>query len=209
MNIENTVRVVKLGGSLLELPDLIDRFDRLLDAWGDERLVLVVGGGTVADWVRQFDAANDIGPTQAHWLAVRAMQLNSHLIASKLPRCRMVVDHEACQTAWREHSIPLVEPLGWLEAEHTRGIAIPHRWSFTSDSVAAHIAQRLGAVRLTLLKSTVPNTCSDPLQAATDGIVDKDFPTASEGIAAIDLINLRSDPPHQCRLRTNAHGQHR
>jgi hypothetical protein len=76
--------------------------------------------------------------------------------------------------------------------EESEGVAIPHRWTFTSDSIAAHIAARMGAGRLTLLKSTLPQSECGPACAAGLGLVDADFPEASAGLPSVELVNLRS-----------------
>lgn len=73
-----------------------------------------------------------------------------------------------------------------------RGVTIPHRWSFTSDSIAAHIATRLDAAKLTLLKSTLPASPCDLAEAGRLGIVDADFAAAAAGVPRVELVNLRS-----------------
>ena len=46
---DNSPHVIKVGGSLLDLPDLPARLDRWLTARGGAKPMLVVGGGVVAD----------------------------------------------------------------------------------------------------------------------------------------------------------------
>ncbi len=55
-----------------------------------------------------------------------------------------------------------------LEREDAIGVRVPHRWTFTSDSVAAHIATRVGAEKLTVLKSTLP--LSRPMSTSLETI---------------------------------------
>ena len=57
------------------------------------------------------------------------------------------------------------------------------------------------ATCLTLLKSTLPKGECGPACAAGLGIVDEDFPEASKGVPAIELVNLRSQPVGRCVLR--------
>ncbi|MCE9591463.1 MAG: hypothetical protein K8S99_13160 [Planctomycetes bacterium] len=195
------VHVVKLGGSLLDLPDLLGRFE----AWRWEEMgprgVLVVGGGDAADVVRGFDKAFRLDQERAHWLAIRAMQLNTHCVAAVLPRSRLASSAMGCEIAWRAGDLAVIEPLAWMEREHTEGVTIPHCWSFTSDSIAAHLAVRLGSERLTLLKSTLPKGDCGPACAAGLGIVDEEFPAACEGVPSVVLVNLRSSPAGRCILR--------
>lgn len=192
---ERPIHVVKLGGSLLDLPDLPQRLHTYFMALNEHRLVLLIGGGSAADVVRQFDALHNLGDEAGHWLAVRAMQLNAHLTANVLRGSQLVSDGEECDAAWQAERLPVVDPLAWLERDEAQGHAVPHRWSFTSDSIAAHLAARLAASHLTLLKSASPRLSCDVREAARLELVDADLPAASCGIAHIELVNLRAVPP--------------
>jgi aspartokinase-like uncharacterized kinase len=196
------IHLVKLGGSLLDWPGLRDRFETLRTTELSRRTAVLVGGGDAADHVRRFDRTHGLGPELGHWMAVRAMQLNAHLTYSILPRCALVTEAAACKSAWSEQRIAIIDPIAWLEMEESRGVKTPHRWSFTSDSIAAHLAKQLQAPRLTLLKSTLPPEAGCNIeQAAAVGIVDADFPAASQGIPCIELINLRATPPRRYVIR--------
>jgi aspartokinase-like uncharacterized kinase len=201
MNTTDPIHVVKLGGSLLDLPDLAERFDAWRAAELGPRGLLVVGGGAAADLVRGFDKAFGLGERASHWLAIRAMQLNAHCVAAVLKGVAVVADRAACVAAWRGDRLAILDPLEWLSREAAEGVHIPHRWTFTSDSVAAHVATRLGAARLTLLKSTLPNGECGLAGAARPGIVDEDFPDAARNLPRIELVNLRVTPPTCCSLR--------
>lgn len=200
MNRDN-IQIVKLGGSLLDLPNLATRLETCRQTHMTNRAVLIVGGGPVADTVRQFDQHHHLGPERSHWLAIHAMRFNTYLVASIMPRCRITGDAEACAAAWDNGDLPIVDPLAWLEDEHRNGVTIPHRWSFTSDSIAAHIATRLGAQRLTLLKSTVPDGHSDVAAMVIQNMIDSDFEAASATIPHIELVNAQAEPMAKCVLR--------
>ena len=195
--------VIKIGGSLLDLPDFAPRVLQWVRSDGGTRPLLVVGGGQAADIVRRFDALHQLGEFAAHWLAVRAMQLNTLMVARVLPGACLVQGPEPCLAPWREGRIPLVDPLAWLEREEReRGNCIPHRWTFTSDSIAAHIAVALGAQCLTLLKSTLPPESACTLgEAVAAGIVDQDFLVAARDVPEVEIVNLRAQPMTGCALR--------
>ena len=188
----NDLCVLKLGGSLLDLPDLVERFQFVREAIAPGPALLVVGGAESAELVRQFDQQFQLGEECGHWLAVRAMQFNAHVVSAVLPLSTIVCDVVEAQEAWSRSRLAVVEPLAWLQKEERDGRGVPHRWSFTSDSIAAHIATRLAAARLILLKSTLPprGQCGPDCVAGL-GIVDADFPAASKDVPAIELINLR------------------
>ena len=95
----------------------------------------------------------------------------------------------------------VVEPWDWLSHEAADGVHVPHRCTFTSDSIAAHVATVLGAEKFTLLKSMMPQSECGLECAAGLGIVDEDFPEAAKTVPAIELVNLRSTPVGRCVLR--------
>lgn len=197
--------VVKIGGSLLDLPDLPDRLGRLHDILAGAALYLV-GGSETADLVRRWDRQHHLDPTEAHWLAIRAMSLNTHFLASLFRPAFPLCDTQCQQRLMQEiprvsPSSALVEPLLWLEEEHRQGRPIPCRWTFTSDSIAAHLARRMDADRLILLKSADWPQHFSIASAAGAGWVDEDFVQASDGLAHLDWINLRAWPMKRWAIR--------
>jgi hypothetical protein len=151
--------------------------------------------------VRAWDSAWKLDESAGHWLAIRAMQLNAHLIAAAMQSSEVVAKPQAIDVAHARGKLPLIDPLAWLEREAAEGVHVPHRWTFTSDSIAAHVAVRLKARKLTLLKSALPPGACGPAGAAGLGIVDDDFPAACAAIPSVELVNLRSEPPARCVLR--------
>jgi aspartokinase-like uncharacterized kinase len=185
------IHVAKLGGSLLDLDDLPAQFARWCESDFHGHRVLVIGGGRPADAVRDVDQRFGLDEEAAHWLAIEAMQLNAHMFAIVLPNVSLAVMPGACRRIWDAGQVALVDPLSWLAHEHAAGVTIPHRWSFTSDSVAAHIAMQLQAAKLTLLKSTLRADITTRQQASDAGLVDGDFPSASAHVQVVELLNLR------------------
>ncbi|HEV3003061.1 MAG TPA: hypothetical protein VGX78_01305, partial [Pirellulales bacterium] len=78
------VRVIKLGGSLLDLPDVAGRLRNWLARQATVSNIALVGGGRLADVVRDYDRLHSMSDYDSHWLAIRAMELNSRLLASLL-----------------------------------------------------------------------------------------------------------------------------
>ena len=73
------------------------------------------------------------------------------------------------------------------------------RWQVTSDSIAAHVALRLGAAELVLLKSILPVGRFQHRTTGRLGFVDAHFPTAV-GALPVRIVNLRDADFAECRL---------
>jgi aspartokinase-like uncharacterized kinase len=176
--------VVKLGGSLLAdacLPLLL----RSLGELGRSRRLLVVpGGGPFADAVRRACALRDPGTSAAHWMAILAMDQHAHLLASWLPGARLVAQAQEALAAVGAGEVAVLAPYAWLRASDS----LPHGWHVTSDSIAAWVAQQVGARRLVLLKAVegvggeagaiLPEVSLD--SPALAGIIDEHFAHAVE-----------------------------
>jgi len=100
--------VAKVGGSLLDWPQLADRLQRWLAALGTPRVVLVVGGGPAADLVRRRDQWDDLGDDKSHWLAVRAMTFNGYLLEGLLENAKVVASLRQCESLWQDGVVPIL-----------------------------------------------------------------------------------------------------
>jgi aspartokinase-like uncharacterized kinase len=217
--------VVKVGGSLYDLPDLRSRLGHWLDSLGRREVLLVPGGGSAADVVRHLDQVHDLGEEAAHWLALQALGLNAYFLATVLaPSTKPVVvsDLSACPSLWQGGRLPILDAHSFARADEGRASCLPHRWSVTSDSVAARVAVVAGADHLVLLKSiTLPDEM-DWTEAGRRGFVDAYFAealrTAESGVRnaecgaddsalrtphsalrsiAVRAVNLRTWSPHR------------
>jgi aspartokinase-like uncharacterized kinase len=141
--------VVKVGGGLLGAPGALVRVCEAVAAIGRrEPLVVVPGGGPLADAVRALDRDVGLSPEAAHWMAILAMDQYAHLLAERIPRGRLVEEPGAIAAMLSAGEIAILAPSRWLRAADT----LPHSWDATSDSVAAFVAGALDAVRLDLVK---------------------------------------------------------
>lgn len=191
--------VGKLGGSLLEPPDFPDlpaHLEALLEARGGERPVLVNGGGLAVDQLRRWYRLFDLEETFCHWAAVRLLDHNASVLEAVLPRARRVESLEELEEVWAEERWPLLGCESFLrEIDARRPDPLPRRWEVTSDSIAARVADHLGAPELALLKSADPPVTRSLEEAARQGFVDSHFPRAAGRLARVVSINLREAPP--------------
>jgi aspartokinase-like uncharacterized kinase len=184
--------VVKVGGSLLDLPDLGFRLQGWLEELATPKVLLVPGGGPIADAVRLLQRFHQFDEEAAHWLAVRAMSLCSRVLATVLGQEVTVVQSlEACQQTWRQGTVPIIDVYDLLARDEDGPDHLPHSWSVTSDSVAARIALLSKARTLILLKSvTIPHPIEWSV-AARQGFVDDYFPKLADKGLSVRAVNLR------------------
>lgn len=195
------IRVVKLGGSLLDLPDLAARLRRWLGAQPARSSAIVVGGGRLVDAVRQYDRLHALGDETAHWLAVQAMQVQARMVAALLPEASWAASVE--QLANGPSPLSIVDPWKLLRDDDRRlsPQPLPAGWQVTSDSIAARLAQLCGAAELVLLKSALPADAT-LMAAANCGYVDAFFPRAVT-VLYVRCVNLRDERFSEVRLRAS------
>jgi aspartokinase-like uncharacterized kinase len=166
--------VVKVGGSLFDLPDLGPRLRRWLEGTSGG-VLLVPGGGDAADVVRAFDRRHVLGEERSHWLALCALSLNARFLAALLPGAEVIADIAAWARVAGSASVAVLDAHAFVLADDGRPGALPHRWEVTSDCVAARAAVVAGCRRLTLLKSTDLPADTDWTAAGRLGLVDTHF----------------------------------
>ena len=183
--------VVKVGGSLLDWPELPARLSAYLEGRRGDRIVLVAGGGRFADALRDLDRGHAIGEARSHALALRVLDVTAHLLAALLPGSCVIDDLAGLDPAWSGGRLPILAPRRFLDDDDRSPDPLPHAWTTTTDSIAARLAVRLDVRELALLKSApLPSGC-DRDQAAHLGLVDPEFPRASEGVGLVTFRNLR------------------
>ncbi|MDA1014494.1 MAG: uridylate kinase [Planctomycetota bacterium] len=188
--------VIKIGGSLFDLPDLSDRLRRLTEKYHTSRQLLIAGGGAATDIVRTWDRCHQLGEETSHWLALRSMQLTGGLL-----RTILLPDADDCRTTAGVdalRSLPGLSVLDMhdilLDAESRDEDSVPHSWQVTSDSIAAWVGQRWTANELILVKS-VARPCVSLAAAVETGLVDAFFPRLARTLPRISWCNLRDDSP--------------
>jgi 5-(aminomethyl)-3-furanmethanol phosphate kinase len=198
--------VYKLGGSLLSHPDLFPRLRVVLEQPvlfasprpGTEsiRPLIVVGGGPVADAVRDWHQVHQLGDELAHDLALQSMSFNARLVTRLLPGARMVATRAEGDAAWSDGKVAVLASAEFVDAEEraTREL-LPRSWHVTSDSIAAYVARHWPAAALVMLKSVELGEECDMQSAAKQGLVDAYFPSLARRACAIGWVNLRLDEP--------------
>jgi len=168
--------VVKVGGGLAREAgdDALRALCGAIAAAGEQHPLLVVpGGGELADAVRAQDRRLDLRPRTAHWMAILAMDAFGWALADLIPGAALRTDLPSDARP----GVAVLLPYALLRER----AALPESWAVTSDAIAAWVAGAAGAGRLVLVKPV-------------DGLY-REWPPAGEPIGALtvdELAALRS-----------------
>ncbi|HEX2448147.1 MAG TPA: hypothetical protein VHK26_08170 [Methyloceanibacter sp.] len=164
--------VVKLGGSVVRSPELAAWLDAIASA--PVPIIVVPGGGALADEVRACQSQLGFGDRSAHRMALLAMDQLAWAVAGLRPGFAVGATEDELRAVLAKNDVAVWAPYA-LIAERTD---IEASWRLTSDSLALWLAGRIGAERCYLIKSIV-RPKADRLSAkqlAGDGVVDDAFP---------------------------------
>jgi len=170
--------IVKLGGSVVRAPELASWLDAIVAA--RRPIVVVPGGGALADEVRACQAELGFGDPAAHRMALLAMDQLAWAVAGMQGGFAVGATEAELGAALGRGLIGVWAPYQ-LIAERTD---IEESWRITSDSLALWLARRLGAMRCYLIKSIArqPRKRATPSRASCAALA------CFRGWRAIDLI---------------------
>ena len=198
--------VAKVGGSLLELPDLDDRLSNWLDQQPAVHYVLIVGGGQLVEQVRQWDSHWPLDTEVAHWLCVDLMSVNSRLLHSRLPDVPWIDDDRALIARLGEEGVTLLDAANWLRESEPRlqGTRLPANWEVTSDAIAGRLAVALQAEQLVLLKSALPEqlTGKGLGELADEGMIDAMLSRLAAELPPVRMVDMRANPHSEAIIQT-------
>jgi aspartokinase-like uncharacterized kinase len=135
--------VVKVGGGLARQARALRALCDAIGALGARhRLLVVAGGGALADAVREYDRRLDLPAEAAHWMAILAMDQLGWALSELIPGAVRRTDLEVAD------GVSVLLPYALLRARDP----LPRSWDVTSDSIAAWVASAASAQRLVLVK---------------------------------------------------------
>ena len=144
-----TLSVIKIGGGIAGIPGALERVCAAVCAAACEHRILVVpGGGTFAEAVRQFDQSFGLSPHAAHWMAILAMDQYAHVLAHRMPGALLIEEPGSVLESSKPGRVTVLAPSRWMRSADV----LPHSWEVSSDSIAAFVAGALDAARLILIK---------------------------------------------------------
>ncbi|MEC9189674.1 MAG: hypothetical protein VX520_10700 [Planctomycetota bacterium] len=197
-----SLKIVKLGGSLLDFPNLTLNFHHWLTQETAGRHIVIVGGGQMVEEIRQRQVALSWSDEDCHERALMTMRDNSQIAAKRLDL--PWTDDQASLHRWiNDQAIPLKpKEKGTIpskvatlifdsSAMASVDLSLPKCWDLTSDSLAAWFAHRIGARELILLKSRGAPKGWRPLSQGFEDWVDPLFPKFALGLK-VTSVNLRA-----------------
>jgi aspartokinase-like uncharacterized kinase len=163
--------VVKVGGGLRP-DDALKRLCTALGALGERhRLLVVPGGASFADAVRDADRRFGLSAPAAHRMAILGMEQFGWLLSELIPGAERCADLARVGVGRTSVLLPAALPLD----------ALPVSWQVTSDSIAAWVASQVGAGRLVLVKGV-------------DGLYAQ-WPSRGEPLARLSIAELAALRP--------------
>ncbi len=199
------IRVVKIGGSLLDLPDLPERVLTWLSKQTAAYHVLVVGGGAWVDLVRQANATRPMDDVAAHWLCIELMNFTARLFHSWCPEIPLVENCDLSVLRSADCDATIFAPAAWLRQNEPAlpGTRLTPDWETTSDAIAGRLAVALDAEEFVLMKSTHPeqHTLHDLKALAAGGYADPMLARLSSELPPTRWTNLRSSPAGEFTIR--------
>ncbi|MEN6592023.1 MAG: delta 1-pyrroline-5-carboxylate synthetase [Methanobacterium sp.] len=128
--------IVKVGGSLFPQEAV-----NLSKALVGKSVMVICGGGELANLLRQYDEKMDFSDTAAHKSAILCMDILGMLLADKIPGAEGVHSIDQAEKAIREGKLPILISSQFLFGEDP----LEHSWRVTSDSLSLYIAHQLKA----------------------------------------------------------------
>jgi aspartokinase-like uncharacterized kinase len=190
MTSHSSVVVVKLGGSLFDLPGLGCHLSHYLDQLAAP-VLLVPGGGLLVETLRDLDRKHSFGDEASHWLSLRAMSINAHMTSKLIDGSVVVQNVSGCSDRWSVGSVAILDAFEFARRDEGNPGCLPHSWAVTSDSVAARVAVVSGATELILLKSVDWRSDGDWQAAQQQGVVDGYFKNAVTPRVPVRVVNFR------------------
>ena len=141
--------IFKIGGKFLEresaLKNVISQLNELYHRQTFNKIVILSGGGRLANFIRLSDKTLEIGPDLSHWMAILAMDINGELI-SQFSNLNATSDINEIKQVERIFSVFL--PFSYLK----RKDELPHNWEVTSDSIALYLSREMEFYECYLIK---------------------------------------------------------
>ena len=142
--------IFKVGGSILEnnlnLNSTISQLNQLFKKHVLNKIILIPGGGSYANFIRYLDKNLNLGNDLCHWMAIYAMNYNGILLCKKYSELKCIDNF--INLPQIENAFTVFLPYETLKREDE----LPHNWDVTSDSIALYFTYKLSLQKCFLIK---------------------------------------------------------
>jgi len=142
--------IFKIGGKILEnfedLDSTISQLTQLYDKGRIKRIILIPGGGALANFIRNAYSELSFTEELAHWMSIISMNYNGIELGKKFPKFDVVEDINSLKK--KDQSLCIFLPYRFLKEFDT----LPHSWDVTSDSITLFLAKELEIPHCFLIK---------------------------------------------------------
>jgi len=143
--------ICKLGGKILEdlenIQSTISQISQLIESNIVTRIILIPGGGTYANFVRELYDTLDLDEDLAHWMGIISMDHNGRDLKKKFPELTLIDDFNKLVEFTKGISVFL--PFKFLRKTDE----LPHNWDVTSDSITLYLAKMMKLEKCYLIKN--------------------------------------------------------
>lgn len=140
----------KIGGKILEDFDNIDstisQLKQILKKKLIQKIILIPGGGSFANFIRNVYSELKFTEELAHWMGIISMNYNGLELSKKFPELEIIEDFNSLKKL--NKSFCLFLPFQFLKENDK----LPHSWDATSDSITLFLAKELGLNECFLIK---------------------------------------------------------
>ncbi len=193
------IRVIKLGGSLLTLPSLNEKFQHWCDENPHPLSLVIVGGGGVVNAIREIDRVGQLPEAFCHWTCIDLLQHTARVAHQILDNVELWETLDQLRERLAQPLVSSPSPvtsivqLGLCIRRGEPNMGLPESWEVTSDALAAAFARINAAEELVLMKSCdAPGDDSQLERLAAAGFVDPYFGGLAKTIERVSFVNLRS-----------------
>ena len=151
INMQYKDAIFKIGGKILEnsanLKSTLSQLIQLFEEKILQKIIIIPGGGSFANFVRRLDEDLQIGDDLAHWYAIYSMNYNGIILNEKYPNIEIIENLKIIQESKQIFCVFL--PYNFLRKDDF----LPHNWDVTSDAIALYVASKLEISQCFLIKN--------------------------------------------------------
>ncbi|MFX0007708.1 MAG: hypothetical protein ACFFAV_13455, partial [Candidatus Hermodarchaeota archaeon] len=144
------IAVFKVGGKILDnfedLNSTISQLNQLYDDNVFDKIILIPGGGSFANFIRKIYSELKFTEEIAHWMGIISMNYNGLELNKKFPNLSVIEDFKELKEIKKIFCIFL--PYEFLKENDK----LPHSWNVSSDSISLFIAKELELNECFLIK---------------------------------------------------------